>query len=53
VIEFNEDISDDPIALSIQARSKAGGLDRQISELDAAKQKLVIPKALKLKTAGL
>jgi hypothetical protein len=33
----------------MQARTKVGGLDRQISELDALKQKIVVPKALKLR----
>ena len=49
---MNEDCADDPIAQALQARKKAGGSDRQLSELDAKKQKLNVPKPLKLKTAG-
>ena len=44
-MDLDGDLEEDPIALCMQARTKVGGLDRQISELDALKQKLVVPKA--------
>ena len=43
---------EDPIAASLRARVAAGGHNSQIREADAKKQKIFIPRALNLKSAG-
>lgn len=49
-VSANENLEgvDDPIAISMQARVKAGGVNTQIKELDAKKQGIKIFKTPKL-----
>ena len=45
----NNDLTDDPIGQALFERKKVGGIDKQISEADAKKSKIDIPKSLNLK----
>lgn len=43
---------EDPIGAALKARQDAGGLNSQIRDVDAKKQKIFVPAPLKLKAAG-